>query len=336
MSTDDLNLCGVLSDSHLKIHLESLYWKHVEHFPMHSGPLEIECLDELMSIFSHGLADKITSSTSTFFHDKEQCKDFVKLLNNARNHLSDGHQICLIARLWSNISDHRYSVQYGTQYCRLDRTSTVLWAEPAQVKWVSTIFSTISFKAYDTQLSHFRDLFCDRLVYREQWSSFMTESICEWQDVSYKAMALLLLHIFPLLTDSSAVLGVTSFALCSASLLSSVLLLHRYKPLQAATSAASYDHIAGIESEQFGFQFAAFATVLPSTTLLWGILAFFINCLYCLYNFFGIRVSLGVCVVCILIFVLFQGATSQSRWSLSAFVPSFLHRRWQNDNTEAV
>jgi hypothetical protein len=116
MSTDDLNLCGVLSDSHLKIHLESLYWKHVEHFPMHSGPLKIECLDELMSIFSHGLAgkkaspfcfkspthclpDKITSSTSTFFHDKEQCKDFVKLLNNARNYLSDGHQICLIGML---------------------------------------------------------------------------------------------------------------------------------------------------------------------------------------------------------------------------------------------
>jgi hypothetical protein len=56
LNTDDLNLPPVASPSHLRLALEELYWVHVEHFPMHLGPLSSNLHGELISVFSHSLA----------------------------------------------------------------------------------------------------------------------------------------------------------------------------------------------------------------------------------------------------------------------------------------
>jgi hypothetical protein len=72
LNTDDLNIPPVVSPSHLRqdvscmlmlnansevgLALEELYWVHVEHFPMHLGPLSSNSHAELISVFSHSLA----------------------------------------------------------------------------------------------------------------------------------------------------------------------------------------------------------------------------------------------------------------------------------------
>jgi hypothetical protein len=78
LETDQLDLPPVLSTSHLskllrlsnpecfltsnllsEIVLEELYWVHVEHFPMHLPALPIQKLDEILSIFYHGLCGQV-------------------------------------------------------------------------------------------------------------------------------------------------------------------------------------------------------------------------------------------------------------------------------------
>jgi hypothetical protein len=81
LETDQLGLPPVVSTSHLskcsrcsspeekifdfiflpEIVLEELYWVHVEHFPMHLRGLPTQKLDEILSIFYHGLCGRVPS-----------------------------------------------------------------------------------------------------------------------------------------------------------------------------------------------------------------------------------------------------------------------------------
>jgi hypothetical protein len=50
----DYGFTTAVSPSHLDHALQSLYWAHVEFFPMHFGGLSRQCIEELISTLSHG------------------------------------------------------------------------------------------------------------------------------------------------------------------------------------------------------------------------------------------------------------------------------------------
>lgn len=81
--------------------LESLYWMHVEYFPMHLDCIQSACIiTELVSVFSHGQIgkqilsfwcfhwkltlwpDRMTSTNSTFPYSVDECIKFIRILKD--------------------------------------------------------------------------------------------------------------------------------------------------------------------------------------------------------------------------------------------------------------
>jgi hypothetical protein len=98
MPTQVLNLPPVVSNSHLKLVLEEHYWNHVANFPMHFGGLSIQTVNELIGVFLHGRADRMTSKVSTFPYDAVECANYLDLLKTARDDISSGYSTCLVGK----------------------------------------------------------------------------------------------------------------------------------------------------------------------------------------------------------------------------------------------
>ncbi|KAJ7291374.1 hypothetical protein C8J57DRAFT_1272469 [Mycena rebaudengoi] len=319
--TNDLGLPPVVSTSHLSIILEELYWSHVERFPTHFGGLSLETLDSLVCVFTHAICDQMISRVvSTFPYSKEECEGFVSLLKNSRDHISDGNIACIVARLWSLVMRNRYLTHFGQEYSRLSRDQTILYDPEISHQWVTTVASRLSFKTSDRYLVRLNDVFVDHLVYAEQWKAMVTDCLRDWEGASHRAFTALMLHQFLLALTSNPTLAAASASLFGASLLGSILLIHRYEPLVGIDATRATDYLESIQSPTFKFQFVALIFALPRTLQLWGTLVFFANCIFMLANYFGTAFAAGFSVVAFVAFLVFQWTTSDSfNWSLTRF-----------------
>ncbi|KAK0220251.1 hypothetical protein IW262DRAFT_1383573 [Armillaria fumosa] len=244
IETDSLGLPDVASPSHLRIYLESLYWAHVEHFPMHIGGLPTKSYDDLICIFNHGLADHMTSGVSTFFYSQGECATFLKVLRSGKDHNEDGHQTCVAARLWSIVCSHRFSVYYGQEFSRLSRDQAVLF-HPEEKVFLEPLVSFISLGNSASYSKRLDDLFVDRLVYVDQWQPFMSKCLQEWKDAVLFTSSTFILHVPIAFAPSLPALTAASIALFTASLIASMLLIHRHRRLEkaSATQAVSHYHL---------------------------------------------------------------------------------------------
>ncbi|KAJ7713702.1 hypothetical protein B0H16DRAFT_1667299 [Mycena metata] len=310
IDTDALGLPPVVSVSQLNLCLEELYWGHVEFFPMHMS-LPSSALDSLLCYpIAHWLADQMTSRVSTFPYTKQECEAFVSLLKNSRDHLEDGNIVSTVARIWSLICRNRYLTQYGQEYSRLSRDQAVLYDPTTKHRWVSAIASRLSFKTSDRYLTKLDDLFVDHMVYIEEWKTMVTGCLQDWRRASQIAFFALILQAFVFALTPSISLAVTSASLFVASLLLSMLLVHRFDPLQGICVTDAMDYLESIQSPTFKFQFVALVYSLPQALNLWGILVFFMNCVYMLATQFGTKFAVWISVIALLGVLVFQWTTS--------------------------
>lgn len=120
--------------------LGDLYWQHVEQFPSHSPNGLSLAVDDLIAIFIHGQGDHMTSENSTFPYVAKECKNFIRILEGAKQRLDHPGSICVVARLWSVICECRFCdlvcnstrspcFQRGAEHRRITRKS--VHASPA-------------------------------------------------------------------------------------------------------------------------------------------------------------------------------------------------------------
>ncbi|KAJ7231978.1 hypothetical protein C8J57DRAFT_1384368 [Mycena rebaudengoi] len=302
--TNDLGLPPVVSTSHFSIVCEELYWSHVERFPMHIGGLSLETLDSLVCVFMHAICDQMTSTSrvSTFPYSKEECEGFVTLLKNSR------------------VAHNRYLTHFGQEYSRLSRDQTILYGPEISRQWISTVASLLSLKTSDRYLVRLNDVFVDHLVYAEQWKAMVTDCLRDWEGASHRAFTALMLHQFLLALTSNPTLAAASASLFGASLLVSILLIHRYEPLVGIDATRATCYLESIQSRTFKFQFVALVFALPHILQLWGTLVFFANCIFMLANSFGTVFAAGFSVLAFVTVLVFQWTTSDSfNWSLTRF-----------------
>jgi hypothetical protein len=190
LQNDQLGIPDVDSPSHLNLYLEYLYWVHIEHFPMHFGGFPVEVVDSLLYVFTHGLTDQITSQTSTFYYTQTECEKFIKILKLARQNSADGHQICVIARLWRSVCDNRFQTHYGQETSRLGRNQAILYDSPVPSR-ISSVARCLTFNASDVYLARLNDLFVDHLVYFSQWQPFIRRCMQGWKRSFWTAFAIL-------------------------------------------------------------------------------------------------------------------------------------------------
>ncbi|KAK7435505.1 hypothetical protein VKT23_019627 [Stygiomarasmius scandens] len=310
VDTSSVGIPDYDSPSHLKLYLEELYWWHVEHFSMHLGGLPVQLIDELICIFSHAMTDHMTSRTSTFFYGEKDCKKFLKALTLARDHPGDGHQTCVVARLWKLVCSNRFQTHYGQEISRLSRDQNIIY-EPSRPSRISRVTGALTFKTSDRYLAKLNDIFVDHLVYETEWKQFIASCLRDWKQVSFAAFSTLLLHLFLIFLESSRPLAITSAALLSASFLSSTLLSHRYDRFSNVEASEAYDHLEAIHSEHFGFEFIAFLYSLPKAFQLWGLLGLIANLFIMFGMYFGQCYALGAAIGSSLLLLWAQRLTSE-------------------------
>ncbi|KAF8884900.1 hypothetical protein CPB84DRAFT_1788808 [Gymnopilus junonius] len=322
--TSELGLHPVVSPSHLKWVLEAQFWSHIENFSMHFGGLSRKSLEDLILIFSHAVADTLTSAVSTFPYDGPTCEKFLNLLLSSRDRIHDGHTVTFVARLWSIIVYNRYETHYGQEQSRLSRDSSILVNEDSETQWTRPVLSWLSFGSSDSYLKCLDDLFVDQFVYGSDWDNFMTQCVKGWQQCTIASMGLLLLHIFCFFLPVSSVLAFISASLCSISFLASILLIHRHEGISTSGADRAFDYLYTVSSPRFKFQGVALAFSLPKAVFLWSILVFFSQWAILLCHYISFKYA-AVCVAAVVsVFLAFQLTTSSiqfrkpSFWSLKS------------------
>nr|GAT59184.1 predicted protein [Mycena chlorophos] len=332
IDTEDLGLPAVVSMSQLNLICEELYWSHVEHFPMHLGALPVATIDSLICVFTHAMCDQMTSRVSTFPYSKQECESFLSLLKNAREHSSDGNIICTVARLWSLICRNRYLTFYGQELARLSRDQAVLYDPATKHEWISTVAARVSFQTSSRYLQRLNDVFVDRIVYAEHWGTLLTGCLRDWRSTSYEAFFGVMLHIFFFLVPSWSPWAVGSAALFGASIFSSMLLVHRFEPMQEFCASQAMEYLDTIESPTFRFQFVALVFALPRTFFLWASLLLLANSIFMLSGFFGLYSAAALAVAALVVLLGFQWTTSEVfNLRLERFRARFLARKVVED-----
>ena len=81
----------------------------MEYFPSHIVNTVDLALDELIPAFIHAEGDQLTSKGSTWPYAAKQCKDFLRILNQARDTRTP-HTVSIVARFWSQVCKYLASL----------------------------------------------------------------------------------------------------------------------------------------------------------------------------------------------------------------------------------
>ncbi|KII84242.1 hypothetical protein PLICRDRAFT_46093 [Plicaturopsis crispa FD-325 SS-3] len=285
LTTEELYLPPAVSKSHLQLKLEELYWTHLETFPMHYDGLRSRDLDTLISIYSHALADRMTSELSTFTHSAEKCRQILDLLRSSRpskgDHL-DGYTTCYVARFWSTISEHKFIIHSGQESTRLNRNQAILEAPTAERPWLSRLSRRLTFGLSAGYLTGLNNSFTDDLVYDEHWHKFLGNCRKDWASAVSWGFYTLMLTVIVAFTPGAS-LSLTGFALLfnGGSVLSALLLLfqhEKYTVPYCTSEVATY--LTAWRSPSSGLLSLAVIFSTPRTLLLWGYLSFMVQALF--------------------------------------------------------
>ncbi|KAF7318735.1 hypothetical protein HMN09_00385800 [Mycena chlorophos] len=268
--TDSLGLPDVAAREHLKIVLKWLYLAHIEYFP--SGSFGLEWLVPLEAIFSHGLCDQMTSSTSTFGYTAEECQVLLGALRVCRGTLESIETTCTIARLWGMVFHHRIWNHYGQEQARLSRDQAIFYREEKN-NWTAAVVNALTFGSFGAHLRRLEDVFVDDLVNVAHWRKFVHENVGQWKREAMTALLWLLLSVPSFfLPPSSISLLATSALLLSSSLTTALSLYNQLKSLEGLTADQARDYLSSIEFGSTSLRFApsAFVFSLPQTLCICG------------------------------------------------------------------
>ncbi|OJT02357.1 hypothetical protein TRAPUB_7140 [Trametes pubescens] len=178
---DQLSIPDVVSEEHLRYTLGDLYWQHIEQFPSHSPNGLSLAVDDLIAIFIHGQGDHMTSENSTFPYVAKECKNFIRVLEGAKQRLDHPGSICIVARLWSVISRSRVQTHYAQERTRLACDQLILDLPEAPRGRIFAAASRLLFGIPQTYAAKLDRVFSDEIVFVHPWRNFMTQCRAEWQ-----------------------------------------------------------------------------------------------------------------------------------------------------------
>jgi hypothetical protein len=213
--------------------LEEQYWSHVSYFPNHLT-LRKEAIRDLIDIVSHAQTDALTSSSSTFPYDTNQCARILDILRTPHNDPPSVYTTCLVARLWGFVSLYRYSNHHGEEHARLCRTQQILAAPPQQTHWTHKATSVLLFRIPDLYRARFDAAFVDKQIYVYHWQRLVAKCAQEWATSLVVALVLLPISagLCMLTTGSVRCMASVSLVPLIECILSSLVLLLRSRQLE--------------------------------------------------------------------------------------------------------
>ncbi|KZT02690.1 uncharacterized protein LAESUDRAFT_815120 [Laetiporus sulphureus 93-53] len=271
VQSESLNLPDATSIEHLKHVLSEHYWTHVEYFPHRAvGP---RLCQELAEILYHATADQMTSDSSTFPYDAEQCTKFLHLLEAKT--ADNVYMICTIARIWSSIFRHRFTQFHGEAHARLCRFQQrfVPFAHNGRLIRLCSVllFGTPHRLSKELELQYI-----DGVVYHMHWHKFMSSLKKNWLFSSAVSATLLLASVClrGLAAGTiSQILALLSNGTSLGALATSVGLLYFHAAAEDMAADAVAEHLSAIESHSCGFVLTAVTYSLPQALIFWSMLA---------------------------------------------------------------
>ncbi len=91
------------------------------------------------------------------------------------------YNICVIARLWVLIMNHRFTTHHGQESSRLSRTQSILAPKQYTPNFVSRAMSHLTLGISDVYTRKLDEVFVDDLVYTEQWHQLMQSNTKDWK-----------------------------------------------------------------------------------------------------------------------------------------------------------
>ncbi|EJF57928.1 hypothetical protein BD309DRAFT_990653 [Dichomitus squalens] len=224
-----LDLPEVISESHLGMVLQEQYWTHIEQFPSHRFESLHLAIDELISIFIHGEGDQLTSTGSTFAYTAKQSKNYLRILQNAKEHLRYAPSICIVARLWGVISRVRWQTFFAQERARLDRNQRVLDIPDSNRGRLFAVASRMLYNIPNARAIELEKLYVDNLVYIHTWTDFVQKSQNEWKEHLPWIFGVAIINLLLLFAPgTSGLLSALSLLCCAVAAGASLMLLARF------------------------------------------------------------------------------------------------------------
>ncbi|KAI8976713.1 hypothetical protein BD414DRAFT_467126 [Trametes punicea] len=269
---DQLGIPDVVSDSHLRYALEDLYWQHIEQFPSHRLQSLSLAVDNLIAVFIHGEADHLTSENSTFPYVAKECKQFIRVLEAAKQKLDQPSSVCIVARLWSVVSRHRQQTHYAQERARLSREQLILDRPEARRGVLFAGASRMLFGVPGSYADSLERLFSDELVYVHPWRDFMRRCQEEWRQYLTWSLGLAVFNVLCLRLPycGSDHVAQMSLACCAVTLLASLALLLRYNVAHVWTADQAATFLLASREASPGYQRTALAFSAPKAAFIWA------------------------------------------------------------------
>ncbi|KIJ32148.1 hypothetical protein M422DRAFT_783561 [Sphaerobolus stellatus SS14] len=178
LTSKELELDPVFSETHMEMQRKYLYWNHVEFFPMHIEFPKHEC-EETLSKLIHAESDGLTSYTSTSVYTPEQCAKFGRVLTSK---LATGHKTCVLARLNKEIYKGMFLNFYGQPPARLDRLTRIYPIPQWNTHPLLNLVICLFFGLHEEYRIAIQNITVDGVINVERWKDFLTSRIEEWQN----------------------------------------------------------------------------------------------------------------------------------------------------------
>ncbi|EIW78387.1 hypothetical protein CONPUDRAFT_167409 [Coniophora puteana RWD-64-598 SS2] len=294
VSTEELGLDAAVSSSHHRHQLEHLYWIHVDFFCVHLAPeLSPVIQDELINVLIHAQGDHMTSSTSTFPYSSDKCEGFVKLLSH-RGHALDPYTLCVVARLWGVVAQHRFTTYYGECNPQLDRFQIMQPYALERSTWAIGLCNRMLWnmpRLYEQRLD---DVFANDQVYVHLWHDFMTLCTEDWRTSLAWTFPTLISSSLLLIADGCALMTLPGVLTSYMSVISCVTLICTHQNLAKGTASTAARFLKDAQSPTSGMLPLAIVYGLPKALSIWSIICFGGQILFMLYRYLGVGVASGI------------------------------------------
>ncbi|KIY47420.1 hypothetical protein FISHEDRAFT_59699 [Fistulina hepatica ATCC 64428] len=282
--------------------LQSLFWLHVEHFPMHINTLPPNSIDSLMAMLNWGTTELLRAiqrfhTVQTIVSDFWALFGIVEQTRHSDN-LADGHSI-------ASIVCYQVNIGYGEKQARLSKDQAILEydVKDSEHPRLNRILSPLTLTVFDRYLVSLHEITVDDLLYVDDWCEFSKNALGDWRCAAISSAFLLCLHASLFSLSKYPYIFVASVACSMASVVFSTFLIYRHQILQNASASRAMSFIMESRSENFGYQWMAFAYALPSGLMYWSLLGFLTNSAAVLCQMAGALVGITVTFAFLIFFI---------------------------------
>jgi len=296
VDTSAIGLPDVRNNVHLERVLRGEYWTHCEYMPRPDVDMSASA-KRLQSQLAALMIDNISSEGSTSPFTPEECKNYLKGLENATEQQFLNWSV---ARINSLLIQSQIVNLYGEDCARLDRTVVVTGQHASRRSSTYLGYSKVMFNGPAIHLDKLEHIWVERIIYTHHWRKLVTSLIEEWTG-ALAAAAVVWVSDAVLLSTASSLIVILLLGMSTASVVFggikalALIRSHRAMGKYAAHGCqflqSKEEYKTGLQSLSIEYSYpwacVLWSGCLTSLAVLWILITNLIDCLVNMVGMFG-------------------------------------------------